>query len=445
MNIDKSLYVPPSTQQAPYVALQVRRALPVVKVGAILDVLVASQHNRNNYTLRLGRETVQAYSEKPLPVGSRQALKVLAIDQQGKLSAQIVSATESRITQALQARSYTAQPLSRVLQILISQNNVQVPAATQNTLAQVLESIPQKKAIFQPQQLARAIRESGVFLESRLAQGDVPVRDFKGLLLALWQQLSRGNPANIANTANPLPKTYGPPPALTTGGEQAPPAPLNAMRSSPEKAPQALVPRNDTSATSKPMVPAPSSRVMATNNPLQLYQQVSQQPSAPPPPPLMEESPYSLLRAVESGIARLESHQLTAGQARENQQLIWLLELPVRNGGEIDVWQFLLQRETPDDKKNTPEREARYRVSLSVELPAVGLLTIEIDYSESATRFNFYSKNADILAAINQRSSSLKARLSSQGIEQTSIAAHFGEGKLPVPSSSAPPPLDTHA
>ncbi len=47
MNIDKSLFVPVSPQQTP-ASLDIRRTLPVVKVGAILDVLVSHQHNRRN-------------------------------------------------------------------------------------------------------------------------------------------------------------------------------------------------------------------------------------------------------------------------------------------------------------------------------------------------------------------------------------------------------------
>ena len=165
MNIDKSLYVPPSTQQSPYVALDVRRTLPVVKVGAILDVLVASQHNRSNYTLQLGRDFVQANSERPLVVGSRQSLKVVDIDPQGKLTTQLLTANESRIAQALQLKSPVAQPLSSLVHQLAAQPKASLPSAAQYWVDRIIASVPQRQNITQPQQLAQALRESGVFLE----------------------------------------------------------------------------------------------------------------------------------------------------------------------------------------------------------------------------------------------------------------------------------------
>lgn len=457
MNIDKSLYVPPSTQQSPYVALDVRRTLPVVKVGAILDVLVASQHNRSNYTLQLGRELVQASSEKPLVVGSRQALKVVDVDPQGKLTTQVVTPKESRIAQALQLTSSLAEPLSLLVNQLAAQPRANLPAAVQHWVDRLLASIPQRTSLTQPQQLAQALRESGMFLESRLASGKVPTQDFKAQLLNLWQQLSR---IQSGKKGEPLPQTYAPSNTTTAGTAQAPPVALSRpVVPQPPTAPQqGQQPQPLVATNQPPQVPTAPSRAAPGQTPpqlaatsIQLYQQVSKQNSTaithssrPDGATSFSDSPQSLLRAVESGLARLETQQLTSVQARENLQLLWLLELPVRNGADIDVWQFLLQREEPDGKQTTADNETHYRVSLNVELGGLGSLAIEIDYSQSETRIEFYSKSTEVLAAIRARGDELKARLNSQGIEQPGIDAHFGEGRERS-QSFARPSLDTRA
>lgn len=474
MNIDKSLYVPTVTQN-PTANLDVRRILPVVKVGAILDVLVSHQHNRKNYTLQLGRETLQASSDRQLPVGSRQILRVLSVDLQGRVTTEVLSPTENRVAQALASRAASAQSLSQVFQVL---PRAQLPQSAQAPAASLLAATATRSEIVQPEKIAQAIRNSGVFLEAALARGDpMQGRDLKSLLLTLLNQLASRAPEK--STA-PLPQSYAPsrpgvatlppPPGQNAAGKlQLPLSDLPAVPAKPSTSQTAPTnsplprptlgpPLPGLTSTSAPtrseLAPqaAPPPSPASSERPAYLqqqadraYQQMSQQassqqgvlsakPGARSPQQAIE-SPQSVQRALESGLARLESHQLTAVQARENQQLMWLLELPVRNGSELDVWQFFLRREEQPSRHRPDTREAHWRVSLSVELGQLGELAIEVDYSASETCLAFYSKTPEVLALIQQRQHSFSAHLNSLGLDQAQIQIHFGE----LPESAHPP------
>ncbi len=476
MNIDKSLYVPTAHQNPP-TAVDVRRTIPVVKVGAILDVLVARQHNRNNYSLQVGKDTLQATSERPLPVGSRQVLKVLNVDTQGRLTTQVLSPTESRIAQALLAKTAVAQSLTQLYQNLpqAARPAAGLPPSVQQWAARLLAATPTRNDVVQPDKLAQALRNSGVFLEASLARGSAaPAQDTKSLLLNLLNQLLKASPAR---PGAPLPQTYAPSskPAVssqtTPAATSTPNTPLRGQPQSITPAPQSTAPQNTAPARTSielPVFPSPGSSVSASSARPSTYG-VPATPTAAhalTPPALSpqtalpqnlqattyqqaahnrrgelaqaanyQESAPSLLRVVEAGLARLESQQLVAAQGRENQQLMWLLELPVRNGQEIDVWQFYLRREERSTRQASEQNEVHWRVSLNVALGALGELAVEVDYAASETQLVFYSKNPDILALIQQRQDDLVTRLNTLGVEQTRVEAHFGE----LPEASRPP------
>lgn len=137
------------------------------------------------------------------------------------------------------------------------------------------------------------------------------------------------------------------------------------------------------------------------------------------------ESLPQLVRALESGVARIESQQLASLQAREHGQVQWLLDLPVRNGQEIDYWQLFMRREQ-SAQSDQNEKEKRWLVTLSVDLELAGELAIHIDHSERRTFVKLFSEDPAVLQWVAEKSPILEAKLSKAGITNSEVEGHFG-------------------
>ena len=465
MNFDKPLYITSPTVSG---VVDTRQKAMSFRVGAILDVLVVGQQDTSSYTLKMGRQQMNATSEMPLQVGKRALLQVLGTDAQGRAALRPLTEQQSQVALQLQQR-VAAQQGSPIRQL------VQVP--TNNLMRQTLEPLlallPQREDVLQPGKLRQTLQRSGVFLEALLARGQLPAApDLKSVMLRLLGQLqappSEGarpappNPApqgSAANTGAPPPQSSAPSPGQTGQPTTYAPPPRQPMSQSPAT-PSALPPQ----AKAPPTLPAnllagasmppgtasrpPASLPLSTHasthaQPLpasreaqisSAYQQTASSTATQHGLQLgkalagMEsklESLPQLVRALESGVARIESQQLASLQAREQGQVQWLLDLPVRNGQEIDYWQLFMRREQ-SAQSDQSEKEKRWLVTLSVELELAGKLAIHIDHSERRTFVKLFSEEPAVLQWVAEKSPILEAKLSKAGIANSEVEGHFG-------------------
>ncbi len=462
MNFDKPLYITNPTVSG---VVDTKQKAMSFRVGAILNVLVVKQQDTSSYTLKMGRQQMNATSEMPLQVGKRALLQVLGTDAQGRAALRPLTEQQSQVAVQLQQR-VAAQQASPIRQL------VQTPANSpmRQTLEPLLALLPQRGDVLQAGALRQTLQRSGIFLEALLARGRLPAApDLKSSMLRLLGQLqpsstegarptpplpnatpqtssaNAGAPQPQASTPAPgqnaQPSTYAPPARQPM--QQAPPAPSGAPPQT--KAPPTL-PGNLLTGASPPPTTArtpgslplpahpqglPASREAqissayqqaasstATQHGLQLGKALAGMESK------LESLPQ-LVRALESSVARIESQQLASLQAREQGQVQWLLDLPVRNGQEIDYWQLFMRREqsAPTDQN---EKEKRWLVTLSVDLELAGKLAIHIDHSERRTFVKLFSEEASVLQWVEEKSPILQAKLSKAGIANSEVEGHFG-------------------
>ncbi|MBB3046347.1 hypothetical protein FHR99_000583 [Litorivivens lipolytica] len=473
MNFDKPLYITGTTLAGVSGA---RQTTLNFRVGAILDVMVARQNDASSYTLNLGRHQLNATSELPLTVGKRAHLQVMGSDAQGRPALRPLSEQQGQVAVQLQQRvaSQQSAPLRQALQI-----------PTTNTFAKqalepLLAVLPQREDVMNAGKLRQTLLRSGLFLEALLARGQLPQgTDLKALLVRLAGQHTP-QPAQTAQTVsapppNPnssqvqsgsaLPQqnaSASPQQASASQGQQPPAkptydAPQRPSASTPQPPAAPRNPNNPQPALPTGMQPRPfpaaqsatlsntTPQMSAANltSPLGAGKgvQVSQayQQAAPSPASLkslqlgqflatMEsrlDTLPQLLRVLESSVNRIESQQLASLQAREQGQAQWLLDLPVRNGEDIDYWQFFMRQENAG-RTDKQQKEKRWLVTLSVELWAVGKLAIHIDHGDSRTAIRLFSENPEVLDWVAKKSPVLQAKLSKAGIENSEVEGHFG-------------------
>lgn len=461
MNFDKPLYITSPTVSG---VVDTRQKAMSFRVGAILDVLVVRQQDASSYTLKMGQQQLSATSESQLQVGKRALLQVLGTDSQGRAALRPLTEQQSQVAVLLQQR-VAGQQGSPIRQLVQTSTN----ALMRQTLEPLLTLLPQREDVLQAGKLRQTLQRSGVFLEALLARGQLPAApDLKSVMLRLLGQLqappsegARPAPPNQApqgsatNTGAPQPQSSTPSSGQTTQPTTYAPPSRPPMPQSPAthsalppqaKAPPTLPANLLAGASAAPSTasraplsthasnhaqPLPASREAqissayqqtasstATQHGLQLGKALAGMESK------LESLPQ-LVRALESGVARIESQQLASLQAREQGQVQWLLDLPVRNGQEIDYWQLFMRREQ-SAQSDQSEKEKRWLVTLSVELELAGKLAIHIDHSDRRTFVKLFSEEPAVLQWVAEKSPILEAKLSKAGIANSEVEGHFG-------------------
>ncbi|MDT8384976.1 MAG: flagellar hook-length control protein FliK [Gammaproteobacteria bacterium] len=261
-----------------------------------------------------------------------------------------------------------------------------LPPAVVELSRAIIERLPQPATLGTADGVRQAVAQSGLFLEARLAQAlqqspqqnlnplaaAIPI-DFKGGLLGLLVTLLG---LIKSSPATPTPAT--------------PPIPTHA----PSAAPAAG---------------------QATLNPSMGLQQA-----------LAE-----LLRSVESGVARLQLNQLVSSAPEEEGKRSWVLELPVRGEGHIDLIRLCIdQQRPPQGKKDT----AFWTVTLSLSPKGLGPVQVRVSLVKGTIHTRFWSENPHTSDFIRDHLPLLKQRYREVGLSIGQLQAH--QGKAPGPSSA---------
>lgn len=170
------------------------------KVGQLLQAIVDARLPDGTVTLRVGTLLIEGHSDLPLRPGQLLALQVAQSGSPTVLRIVPETAAETDgINRALRQalpRQGQIQPLLDALAGLTRGPGPPSPALA--TLAgRLLSRLPDIQTLTVPGEFKQALRDSGAFLEARLARGDAPASDFKAMLLQL-QALLRDAPSSAA-------------------------------------------------------------------------------------------------------------------------------------------------------------------------------------------------------------------------------------------------------
>jgi len=251
---------------------------------------------------------------------------------------------------------------------------------------QVMNQLPTPATAATPEGLRRAMENSGVFFENALvqsAQGTAPLppltADLKGGLLSLLTTL-------FALIKGQAPETTTTPQQPTTQYTAPPPLP-NAP-------------------------PQPQARAHPTLTPQLTGQQA-----------LLE-----LLRHVEGGVARIQLSQLASAQPEEDGRRAWLLELPLRNGDNVDVLQLRVERDKDGGDKQHP---APWTVNLAFDLENLGPVNARVTLAGGAVSVVFWAQNDATTALFRQHLHGLHTRLRDAGLTVGNLIAQRGTPPQP--------------
>jgi hypothetical protein len=351
--------------------------------------------------LELAGQRVAVQLSQALPSGIGQQLKLEVVTPGAIAALKILTPPTpetNNIAQALRATLPRQAPLPPLLANLAliarDSSNPLLPHGPRLPLPQtvvdltrtVVEQLPRPETLTTADGIKQAIAQSGLFLESKLAQNlqqptafpistTIPI-DFKGGLLSLLVSL------------------------------------LSLIKSTPGTS---ATPANTQTTNPTPLPTHNPTAAQATLNPSMNLQQA-----------LTE-----LLRNVESGVARLQLNQLVSSAPEEDGKRNWLLELPLRNGEHIDLIQLCIEKEK---KQHGKKQAVLWAVTLSLAPKGLGPVQARISFANNIINTSFWSESPQTTTFIQENLQILKQRYREVGLTVGTLNAH--EGQAPTPTSA---------
>lgn len=330
----------------------------------------------------------------PLPIGSlltaqvqgSQALNFLPLS--GRLD-QLVLGQQLA---AQQSRQGSLEGLFKGLQGMAQQDGL--PTELRTSIDKLLGMLPDGKQLGSAEGLAKAMEQSGVFLEAKLLSGQTQnlPQDLKASLLRLVAQLLPTLPGG------------GPMPSASAGGALA-------------QAMPAFV-RNALGALGQAGL---RQQAMSFPLPSRLLQSMDE-----------EADLEALLKLAAAAVSRLQTHQLSSlaqSQVTPEGNLLttWQLELPMRNQHDVVPLQVKLQREEPGNTGNKKEqKETLWRIDLAFDLDPLGPLQVQAQLLRGSLSSQLWAERADTAHLIDQELDNLRQRLLGTGLEVGELSCRQG-------------------
>jgi len=398
------------------------------RVGQILEASVLGRGDRGSLLLNIQGVTLEAARPPELPFRPGQRLPVQILAREPQLALRLLAAPSAgidpaRVQQALRETLPRQQPLPPLLANLAllqrQPESAPLPRDLLPLLRELWQALATREAVRQPAELATALRASGPFLESTLVAslaGDAAqsTSDLRGQLLRLAAALRNHLPAG----------TSSPPPA--TGNEY--PAPRGTVPPPPAMR-----------ETANPWAGQTGETAHARH-----HDAVRTTPSAQPPtPPSLaslsrpETGVEELLRQVEGAIARTHTHALHSLHAQAEGRPLWAMELPIRHGDQVDVFDLRIEEEEPHPHgENTTS--PRWSVRLSFDLAGLGPVHALISLQAESVATRFWVERPETARLFDHWLETLESRFRQAGLQVTTLECRCGP---PPDDGRDPPPL----
>lgn len=409
------------------------------RVGQVLAATVIANPQPGQSELRIGNLRVTAQTGTlQLTPGQNLRLEVASLREQPVLKL-LGLLQQNPVTAALRDALPRQQPLAPLFTALtrLASGTAQtqdLAQAVTRVARELFTRLPDAAGVATATGLRQALRDSGLFLETKLAQATAPPpgmppkttpqpgpelnRDFKANLLRLVSVLRE----NVANSA-PGTAARGTAMAAAANGAPAPlPLPAAAANAAAmSRVPSGLPPELGAAAA-----------------PLQRGQ--------PPLPPLSPArlaqvmdvlTPRELLRQGEGALARVQVNQLSSLPQDRHPGMEWLIELPVRRDQEVDVWNLRISRDPERGPgRETGESTGGWSVMLAFDLPGIGPMQTRVNLRGERISAQFFSQTAGVLPLVHEHLPLLEARLRQAGLQIEELSCHHGQ----IPPAATPKP-----
>lgn len=410
--------------------------LDTLRIGQVLEAKVLAKLGAEQYSIEVQNTRLLIKSTLPLHEGQTVQLKLERLTPQPEFKL-VTAEGDEPVAQALRHLMPKQAPLDQLLGQLqqvvrlhqdLPRLQAILPEATLKLIRQLIANLPDAKQLSSAEGLKKALQDSGLFLEQKLAQAAPAQHALAGLLdkdlkvallnlarelRALDQRMQGTQPSSGARDGTPaMPVTPAPSPSavadLDLPSPSAPPT-SHGKESAPTQ----------TAATGL-STPLPASGKGATA-PV-LNKDVSEQA-------LVRE----LLRRTESSIARIQTQQLTTLPTPEDPHLVWTFELPMRHQDRLETLQLRIQRD--GGGRHASGAKPAWHVLISFDLRTLGPVHVNLHLAGNTLQAGVWTEHPLALQLFTQHLGELRQRLGNKGVNVEQLQCHHGT----PPQLNSPP------
>lgn len=424
--------------------------------GAQFTATVVEAKGGNQYLLEIFKPgtqgSVQVIAQSITALAAGNPLRLEVVENGAPLQVRIVrqqtgtegTPVENALRQFLPKQQELSALVNQLTHFVQNESKSALPAEIQQLAKNLLASLPDKNTLANAEGLKQAVRDSGLFLESKLsqlAQADAQTggklidpslpNDLKAKLLVLAEALAnRATPAprpgqEGATTPLPLPlSSLNPQPA----GPPLPAALANQLPPTTQAAAEPPLPGNP-GATGGELSnsPLPGERIaMAKQTAVPVQGQ-----DALPLPPNTEASLKELSGQAEGALAKLVLNQLSSLPQLDASQQTWRVDIPFTLAGQPESAKLEIEREIHREEgdgehASSGQEEAAWSVTVELNPPGLGKLGGKITLLQGTVSAYFWSGDPAIAELVHDNLPLLQARLEAVGIKTGRLDAAMG-------------------
>ena len=333
--------------------------------GQILQGTALSENINGRLSLQIGVARLIAQTQLSVRPGQQLTLQVVKTDNLPELRLLTLPSLAELKAAALKSLLPRQQPLPQLLKaltrIVSATTREPLPASVRQQAETTLRQTLSSSDPGFKAQLQKALVNSGLLTEAKLLQGKSNPADFKLNLTRLFRLIHQLVPEQQ------LPKILGE--GKTTTGT----APKNNLAN------------HLSDATLRMLV--------------------------------------DYLKQIDGGIARIQTHQLSSLPQEDTTRQMWQFELPIRNGQEMDLFHFRINR---DGHGQQEQGETHWRLTLHINLSGLGPMRIELRLQGEAISTVIWSEKKETNALVCHHLDQLRNGYERSGLDVKKLDAFLG-------------------
>ncbi len=303
-----------------------------------------------------------------------------------------------------------------------------LPTQARATLEHFLAGLPEPGDLASPEGLRRAMRDSGQFLEARIAAALAgPHRNASNDAAALRGDLGLLL-RRLAAALRALPDA--------SGSVARPAASPNARVASASSLAQ-LIPLL-TPEEFERLPPSLRAQIRTLLGQGESEAGVHGREAVKPGEPQATVLRRLLLDAVETLLARQHQHQLQHVEQRDRGQQEWHVEIPLRRDDLVEPMRLIIRRDERDGNADRPDGARTWRVRLDLTLPVLGRLVADVSLDAgNAVEVHFVTPGEATRRTLHAALPRLGERLEALGLAPRAMSVR--RGTVPADAEFATP------
>lgn len=390
--------------------------LPQWMLGQVLNATVSGRKSADTLLLQINNQAIEAKtnSNKPIYIGAQ--LK-LVVEQQGspavlrvlqQESPKLIQETKQQLLRENIPKQASMEKLTSILNQTIKNPSGIIKGLTapiEQQIKKLIDQLPTQINLKNEPGLKSAIKNSGIFLESKLLAEVTNKQNTRNQA----QTIAQSNSPNIAKD-------------LKTNLLQLSELITKYKQDTQKPVPQLIKPAQVMSlfegAKSPHMNTKPDVRNTAVLIDIDSKVDIE-----------------TISKQLESSIARIEVNQSKAVVTHDNQLPAWSIELPVKDKQDID----LLKLDIQHDKKSKPEndKEQIWTVNLKINFQDKGAVSARLSILDKEVSATLWSEDQRLNDLIDNNLSLLSKRIENCGLSRGKIVCLAGSPASPDEHMSA--------